>query len=453
MIHGTLYENRWSAPKYKWKAFAEVDAFSLFIALDSMNKTTGKKIYEYMKSQVVFGVIFHQESDGAWRQGLFTDLPEEHYRYQCSAIHMLSADYEQTGDITVLSALRKAVDYLKVQCETLTVGRWYLHDSLEKSVGEDKRGPASFYISNKLGKSASNMLVLNTHLDAILALHRFEEVTGEGSLDNEIMSGVDAALAVLGSRSADIIYRFLFLFIELTFYPVRAAREFFYPVRIMRRFARIIFIPLLPVIKKFFPRFVMPNGYIDRDLAVNHFCYVYHSINTMDLLRFQRRFRKKILDDVIDKAIELAQRVRLPEQWVESRDTEYAAGFWTEAMYLECLRNRNRDRAVLAHAVMTLMDSGQGLPPSLLGYNSEYVPLKDQIPNACFQNNLIRVVNLSSRGCTEFLFVNGTDKQQEITVPQQLGNCDIYDNENKSIVSGGILCVPPRGWVRLVSSR
>jgi len=450
IIHGVLYENRWSAPKYRWKAFAEVDALSLFIALDSMNKTTGKKMYEYMKTQIVFSVMFHQDGDGAWRQGLLTDIPEEHYRYQCSAIHMLSADYEQTGDMVVLSALRNAVEYMKVQCESLTVGRWYLHDSLEKSIGNGQRGPASFYVSNILGKSDSNMLVLNTHLDAILALHRFEEVTGEGALDNEIMSGVDAALAVLGLSSADIIYRFLFSFIELTFYPVRAAREFFYPVRIMRRLARIIFIPLLPVIKKFFPRFVMPSGYIDRDLAVNHFCYVYHSINTMDLLRFQRRFRKKILDDVIDKAIDLAQRVRLPEQWVESRDTEYAAGFWAEAMYLECLRNRNRDRAVLAQAVVALLDSGQGLPPSLLGYNSEYVPLKEQIPHVCFQNNSVRVVNLSSHECPEFLFVNGTDNRQEIVVPLHVGNYDVYDNENNSIESGGVLSVPPRSWVRLL---
>lgn len=109
VIHGVLYENRWSAPKYKWKAFAEVDAFSLFIALNGMNRTTGKQIYEHMKTQVVFSVIFHQDSDGAWRQGLLTDVPEEHYRYQCSAIHMLSADYEQTNDMVVLSALRKAV--------------------------------------------------------------------------------------------------------------------------------------------------------------------------------------------------------------------------------------------------------------------------------------------------------------------------------------------------------
>lgn len=453
VIHGVLYENRWSAPEYKWKAFAEVDAFSLFIALDSMYKTTGKKMYELMKTQVVFSVIFHQDSDGAWRQGLLTDLPEEHYRYQCSAIHMLCADYEQTGDMTVLDALRKAVDYMKVQCESLTVGRWYLHDSLEKSVGKGQRGPASFHVSNKLGKSASNMLVLNTHLDAILALHRFEEVTGEGGLDEEIMSGVDAALAVLGLRSADIIYRLLFSFIELTFYPARAAREFFYPVRVMRRLARIIFIPLIPVIKKYFPRFVMPNGYIDRDLAVNHFCYVYHSINTMDLLRFQLRFPEKALDDVIDKAIDLAQRVRLPEQWVESRDTEYAAGFWTEAMYLECLRNRKRDRAVLAQAVMALLDSGQGLPPSLLGYNSEYVRLTDQIPNTFFQNNFVRVVNLSSHECTEFLFVNAAGNRQEIAVPPQFSNYDVYDSENNSIRYDGVLSVPPRSWVRLMSSR
>jgi len=450
IIYGILYENRWSAPKYKWKAFGEVDAFSLFIALDSMNRTTGKKIYEHMKTQVVFSVISRQDSDGAWRQGLLADFLEEHYRYQCSAIHMLSADYEQTGDMLVSSALRNAVDYMKVQCESLSVGKWYLHDSLEKRSGNGKRGPASFYASNKFGKSACNMLVLNTQLDAVLALRRFEEVAGEGSLDSEIMSGVDAALAVLGLRTADIIYRILFSFIELTFYPVRDAREFFYPVRVMRRLARIIFIPLLPVIKKYFPRFVMPDGYIDRDLAVNHFCYVYHSINTMDLLRFQRRFRNKILDDIIDKAINLAQKVRLPEQWVESQDTEYAAGFWAEAMYLECLRNRKRDRAVLAQAVMALLDSGQGLPPSLLGYNSEYVPLKDQVLNACFQNNFVRVINLSSNECPEFLFVNGTDKRQEITVPQQLDDYDIYDNENRSIGFGRVLSVPPGSWIRIL---
>jgi hypothetical protein len=448
VIHGVLYENRWSAPKYKWKAFAEVDAFSLFNTLNAFCKTTGKKIYDHLKTQVVFSVIFHQDSDGAWRQGLHTDILEEHYRYQCSAIHMLSADYEQTKDVFVLSALKKAVEYLGSQCEALNIGTWYLHDSLERNPDTIRNSPLPFLESRALGKSTSNMLVLNTHLDALVALSRYEDVSNRFDLEKAKISGIKAVIAILGLRPAEVLYRILFKAIELTFVPISRVRKLSLQNRVIRKLAVLMLVPLLPRVKKFFPRLVMPTGYIDRDLSVRHLAHVYHAINVMDILRFHRRYNITMVDAIIEPAVDFAIRSKLVEKWFE--DEKYPLGFWSEAMYLECIRRPERSRKILADVVIALSDSNQGLPPSLLGCNPEYIPLESQVPCMRVGNDGIVIVNLSTGpNYIEFLLINATNSPQKTEIPRAANKWVIRNGRDEIISAEGTLIVPSRDWIRL----
>lgn len=452
LIHGAIYKISSLWPLRKCKAsYCETDAYSLYVASHGLWKITGKKIYQFIQNQLVFSVVARQDSDGAWRHGSLTDDFEIDYRHYCSGIHLLAADYEKTRDAIVGSSIRKAVDYMRKQCDKLSVGKWYLHDSLELNVEMMRKSPVSYQYSTALGKSPSNMLVLNTHLDALVALSRYAEVSGDQSLEEEIASGVNAAVAVLGLHPAEPLYRLLFKAIELTFLPDSTVNTLPLPVRAVRRLARQKLIPLLPRIKKIFPRLVMPNGYIDRNLSLNEFWYPYFLINVMDLLRFRIRFSIKTIETVIDNAVRFVERVGL-EKWLNNERTAYAVGFWAEALYLYCLHSPDRSRAALAETAILLYASDQGIPPSLLGCNSEYICLADQVPCLWTDNDRIQVINLSvDSHHLEFILVNGTDSPQDTSIPRVYDKLMVLDQNGHSISAVPTFTVPPRGWMRLLS--
>ena len=452
LIYGAIYKTGlpWTCPPGR-RPYCEVIAQALYVTFHSLWRATGKQIYQHMKTQLVFSVIARQQENGAWCHGTWTEDFEVHYRHHCSGIHLLAADYDETKDVVVGSSLRRAVDYLRNQCDELSVGKWYLHDSLELSVESMRKYPVTYQYSRVFGKSPSNMLVLNTHLDALVALNRYEKVSGQRYLEEEISSGVNAAVAVLGLRPSETLYRILFKAIELTFLPDSAVKTMSLPVRAMRRLAREKIIPLLPRIKRIFPRLVMPNGYIDRNLTLNEFWYPYFLINIMDLLRFQMCFSLKMADSIIDNAVKFVQRVGL-ERWLNNERTAYAVGFWAEAMYLYCLHTPNRSRAVLAEAVISLYDSKQGIPPSLMGCNSEYICLTDQVPCLQTENDRIQVINLSvDPHHLEFILVNSTDAQEDTSIARVYDKLMVFDQEGRSISSEQSFTIPARGWMRLLS--
>jgi len=454
LIHGAVYKTDVPSSGRPWRRpYCEVDAHALYVTFHSLWNMTGKKIYQHMKTQLVFSVIARQEGDGAWRHGSWTDGFEVHYRHHCSAIHMLTADYNEIKNPVVGRSLKRAVDYLRDQYDPLSVGNWYLHDSLELSVETMRMCPVKYQYSRVLGKSPSNMLVLNTHLDALVALHRYGEVTGQNLLEKEITSGVNAAVAVIALNSAEFLYRILFKAIELTFFSDSAVKKLSLPKRAVRRLARQKLIPLLPRIKKIFPRLVMPNGYIDRNLSLNEFWYPYFLINVMDLLRFQIRFSIKTIETVIDNAVRFVERVGL-EKWLNNERTAYAVGFWAEALYLYCLHSPDRSRAALAETAILLYASGQGIPPSLLGCNSEYICLADQVPCLWTDNDRIQVINLSvDPHHLEFILVNGTDSPQDTSIPRGHDKLIVLDQNGNSVSIEQTLTVPPRKWMQLVSPK
>jgi hypothetical protein len=285
LIHGAVYKTGtpWAFQPIR-RAYCEVVAYALYVTCHGLFAETGKMIYQYLKTQIAMSVIARQESDGAWRHGSWTDEFEVHFRHHCSGIHLLTAYFNETGDAMVRVALKQAVDYMRKQHDVLSEGNWYLHDSLELSEKTMQKSPVTYQYSRALGKSPSNMLVLNTHLDALVAFSRYQEVTGQVNLEDEIASGVNAAVAVLGLAPAEMFYRVLFRTVELTFLPDSMALTMSLPMRAVRRLAREKLIPLLPRIKKIFPRLVMPNGYVDRNLTLNEFWHPYFLINIMDLL-------------------------------------------------------------------------------------------------------------------------------------------------------------------------
>ncbi|NWG75112.1 MAG: hypothetical protein HXY24_10980, partial [Rubrivivax sp.] len=62
-MHGHIYENHEVWPNY-WRVCSELDAYALYVTLTGLLRATGKKLYDLLRTQVVFSVIARQAEDG-----------------------------------------------------------------------------------------------------------------------------------------------------------------------------------------------------------------------------------------------------------------------------------------------------------------------------------------------------------------------------------------------------
>lgn len=409
LVHGHVYENHEVWPRY-WRVCSELDAYALYVTLSGLELSTGKRFYSLLKRQVVFSVIARQAEDGGWYHGEWTDHMEAHYRLHGGAMHLLTAALEEWPDDAVIRAsLEKAAAYISGRSTKIDAGTWYLHDSLEQTPESAKLYPFRWVPGTAFGKSPNNMLVLNTHLDTMIALDRYREVTSDTRYASGLESARAAARAVLSHRPAEWLYRPLFRAIGLTFLPTAEAAHLPLPVRAVKRLAWKYFIPWLPRIKAVFPRLVMPGGHIERALSQCSWSDQYQSVTLMDMLRYQRRFSVSDLGMAMDEALSFTHASGIRERWKESREKGHALGFWAEALYHLCtLSPEPQYRQWLAEVILDVEDRGLGLPPSLIGANGEAVRKTAQVPCPSPANASLRVVNLGRVGIAELLVVNPT---------------------------------------------
>jgi hypothetical protein len=405
LLHGHVYENQAVWPRY-WTICSELDAYSLYVTLHGLGMATGKRLYELLQSQIVLSVIARQDENGGWSHGEWTDGMESHYRLCAGALHLLAADYEKDKDATVRQSMDKAAAFLASRIDCLDQGVWFMHDSLETSLHTLKASPFRWVYSRALGKSPCNLLVLNTHLDTTLALDRYREVSGDERYADLIGSAHASTQAVLELRPAEWMYKLLFRAIGLTLLPTPVASLLPLPVRALKRFAWKHLIPWLPRIKAHFPRFVVPGGYIERDLSQCSFADQYQSVTLMDLVRYVRRFPCVELPDFTE-SLTFTHASGLRERWKESRDKDHAIGFWTEALHHLCmLRPEQVYRHWLVAAVLDAESLGIGLSPSVLGTHPEIAANSGCMPCPSPSHAVLRVINLGRRGRPELLVIN-----------------------------------------------
>lgn len=448
LIHGAVYDVRWAWPN-RWKCCSENEAHALYTALNGLEKATSKKLYRILQRQLVISLIMRQSEDGGWYHGIWTKDMECHYRLHSSGIHMFLDEYSRCPDPVLREALESAAAFLARQTDKIDSHVWFLHDSLEKSPESMNSGPFGWLPSKVLGKSLSNMLVLNTHLDSIIALNRYQEITGDKQYEQILTSACEAVNKVMFLRTAEWLYRPLFWAICLTFIPTLEAQKLPLPIRAVKRIAWKYLIPLFPYLKIRFPRLVMPGGYIDRELSLKVWAVDYQGINIMDLIRFQRHFPKENLYPIIHEALNFTYKKGLSMRWKELKNKEYALGFWIEALYHFCtLSDKAYYRNWLAEAILDQEDLQLGIPPSLLGANSDAVPITEQTPCPSPVNPHLRVANLSHAHTIEILVVNPTTD----TIPLKWEKNDIpvltWTSNNGTVPAQVTLPdVPARGWL------
>lgn len=416
LIHGHVYEHRFSWPKY-WKICSENDAHCLSVTLTGLEKATGKSIYGMLKAQLLLSVISRQWPDGGWRHGEWTDRMESHYRQHCSAMHMLMDALVEREDPVVRSSLERGAAFLSRQIDELDAGMWFLHDELEHRVETMRDGPFRWIPSRALGKSETNMLVLNSHLDATVALDRFAQVTGDSRYRPLVAKAKQATRAALGMRPAEWLYRQMYKAVRWTFLPTAQAVQLAWHQRAFKRLAWKYLIPMLPHIKARLPRLAMPGGYIERELSLKIFAHEYLPINLMDLLRYRRQFQDDSVDAVIGAGFELIDECCMLDRWPEINGRGYAVGFLAEALYHACLLyTEARYRIWLAQAVIKLQILALGLPPSLLGANGEAVAPEDRTPTPLVDDGRVCVVNLCRKNAREFLLVNASTEVARLQI-------------------------------------
>jgi hypothetical protein len=459
LIHGNIYTNRFIWPRM-WKICSELDAYTLYVALDGLQLATGKTIYNLVKRQILFSVVARQSEDGGWYHGEWTDQMESHYRFHNGAMLLLEAGIAEWPEALISESLQRGAQFISRQKDDTKLGVWFLHDSLEDSpelMDELSKQTGSRWIPNRVfDKSPTNKLILNTHLDTIVALLRYCEVTGDKQFDPLVQSARSATTAVLALRPAELLYRIVYRAIGLTLLPESEAQRLPLPLRAIKRLTWMYLTPQLFRIKRLFPRFVMPGGLIERHLSMPHCDFNYPAVNVMDLARYWRCFPDEDLTDILDNAIRAVSDTSIMAYWAEVKAgnrQQFAVVVWVEAMYNMCtLSDKSEYRSFLADAILCAEDAGLGLPPSLLGADCEAVKKSQQRPCPSPQDQRIRIVNLSRNGMMELLVINGTSDDIRLKWDKPPNSSlSWHSAEGHRITKSHedtTIYIPARGWLR-----
>lgn len=448
LIHGQLYENHTVWPHY-WKICSELDAHALYVILRGLELACGSAFYALLKDQILFSIINRQNKDGGWYHGEWTDLMESHYRLHCGGMHLLIDALHESKDPIVEKSLVKAASFIFHKRDETAIGTWFCHDSLEQDQDSLNKSPFTWIKSNAFGKKPSNLFVLNTHLDTTIALERYKRITGDTQYDHQIQSARKTTTKVLTQQPANWLYKPIFWAVDLTFLPAKKASKLPMLVRALKRITWKYVIPRLFKLKSIYPRFVMPNGYIDRDLGLKNLSDPYLSVNMWDLLRHQLYFVGDDHSAVIEKGLSYIYNCGILDKWAEMTGKQHSLVFWAEALYQRCLVNSDlKYRQWLAETILLLEEKGLGLPPSSLGCYGETVPAHSQQPCHSTESKNIRIVNLSNDENIEFIFINSTNEELNFKVDNKYSsilNC--YKSEQTPFTHSGAVIIPAKSWL------
>ena len=430
---GWIHENRRSWPQH-CRICSENDAHALYLLCKGLAGATGKAIYQVFQRQILLAVIHRQDERGGWRHGEWS-RDESHFRLVTSGLHLLMDAWAEASDPRVGEAMDAAARFLGERSGRIRFGTWFPHDELELSEESIAHLPFPWSRSTVLGKTVSNMLVLNTHLDTTIALHRHASLSGCRDYQDAVSSALDTTEKLLGLSPLEPLYRLLFLPLRLSLLPTARARALPLPLRALKRLGWKYIAPNLYRIKARFPRFVMPGGFIERDICMRNWSFFYLTINLMDLARLQLAFPQADLHLPIRQAEAFTESTGVLDRWAELGYERHALGFWAESLYylwrLEPSHERSRR---LADAMVRLHRLDMGLPPSLLGGNGEVVPPDARSPYPDFDEPGLRLANLGDRRQPRFLAVNCGDNP--IDLSGDLGAMERLDGASGILTSG-----------------
>lgn len=276
LINGSIFDPR-SDKQIGMRFKCQQCAYAWWSYFDYLHQQTGKDVWKVMRDEIAFCAVNDMDASGAWRNGFWSDDMEIHSRFHLDGLHMLVSQYERTGDSKWLDVARRGMSFVERELVDIIDGGnvWFLHDDLHTSKRHKIRSTA-------FGKSINNSLCLNTHIQALTVLHRLSVHcdTSDNQSEAMLQRGLDALEQVLASQPADALYRyFVPRLLALSNGKSQSTREM-----LKRRYKRRLLSKIYWKIRAKYPRFVQPNGFIERDLTVEIASYRYHVTNVKDLL-------------------------------------------------------------------------------------------------------------------------------------------------------------------------
>jgi hypothetical protein len=458
LIHGHVYQNARAWPR-KWKFCSELDACELYTAFSGLELATGKGLYALLKRQLVLSVVSRQASDGAWYHGEWTDLMEWHARFHAGALLLLESALEERDDPVVRQSLARGAAFAASRTDRTDLGLWFLHDSLEQSAEAmqemvrqmvQRTGAGGWKPSRMLGKSATNKMVLNTHVDTTVALDRYRAITGDRQYDGLLASALQTTRALLALRPAETLYRIVYRAIGLTLLPVAKAERLPLPLRALKRATWRYLLPHVYRVKRAFPRIVMPGGFTERHLSPLHFDPKYHAVNVVDLARLWRRFPEPDIRSALDEATAFVTDTAILDYWAEDKPRQFAIVVWADALYHLCLLDDSPDyRGHLADAMRRIVDAGLGYPASLLGANPEAVEATRRVGCPSPADARLGVANLCGARGKELIVVNPSTDGIELAWERDFGDDLVWTvgGQSEPAAGGFRLRVPARAWL------
>jgi hypothetical protein len=445
LIHGWVYEDRAVWPKY-WKICSENDAHALYVLFSGLERATGKTLYRLFKQQLVLAVLARQAEDGGFYHGEWTEGMESHLRLVTSGLHLLLDAFEASQAPELANAIVKTTQFLLQRADRLDCGLWFRHDSLELAESTMRQSPFPWRSCRAFGKSVSNMLVLNSHLDTTIAIARGASLLKVPEWQQAVAEANLATETLLAAAPADWLYRLIFGLIALSFLPTAQAAHLPLWQRALKRLGWKYLIPHFYQIKCRFPRLSMPGGYLDRALCLKGISPAYHAINFMDLVRLKARFPELNLQAYLDAAFAFTYRSGLWERWGEDERTRYAYGFWAEALHRLCLLEEALElRARLAETMYRLDTLGLGQAPGLLGGDYERggvdpMALKlHQLPAS------VRIAKLSTASRRQYLLLGTGQKPIELDLLALGPELTLSDAQGQTL--GKRVLLQPGQWV------
>lgn len=442
LINGMIFSTRHIPAGKAWNS--QNLAYGLYYYLDFLLKRTGKQIYLICRDLVAYSVMLSLPDDSRWRHGIWTDLMETHMVHQATGIHVLLSFYEDTGNKLFLQKSRAAVDYLISCVDELDDGKvWFLHDSLEENPEDVRLYYKNLIPSTAFGKSPSNTLCLNTHISTLTVLHRINELAPDERCGEAFESGLGTLCRLLGQRPASCLYGLVYRFRGVgTRLVLRTNSKLMR--KIQKRYDDALKKSILPRLKKKFPRFVMPNGYIERDLCFAPLSDFYHMVNLKELLILYGQNPCDWLAGILEKSV--------PDT-VKSGLADYAAIYGSRAVvFLEVLLMYaamidDNYLSVLVPYYMRLKDLNQAIQTDLLSN-----PLIAD-PSLSLRADDSRVIILAPAKSTKFVavIINIADNDIRTTLAaDEPDKLEIVDSQDGRFSLRQRLAIPAAGYLKVV---
>ncbi len=444
-INGTFFSSRHKVHKRAWPG--QNIPYVLYHYLDFLSRQTEKQIYRLLCDLIAYSVMLSLPDDGRWRHGIWTDIAETHAAHQVAGIHLLLSHYQRTAAKIFLKKAALAADYLISIADDLAEDQtWFLHDTLETNPAD----AALFYNlfpSTAFGKSTSNTLCINTHIATLTALHRLNQLSPTEKYSTYFEKGFSALKNVLQTNPCNWLYSCAYRPRDLLM-RLSTKTENKLAKKLLKVWTLTLIRHLLPFLKKRFPRLLMPNGFIERDLSHSALSDFYHFRNLEDILILYNLTRADWLLDIVTRSVRYSVDSRLAARVM---DREPKAMLFLDTLLLYAgIINQNYIH-LLPPYLARFQKANLALPVNII---SDPFITDTSLPLLVDNDKVIVLVPAAGKKL-KAIIVNTTqnDEKVAINLPSEntVDELEVIDSSYQKSSLGLDIIVPKMGYVKIVS--